>query len=392
MTSGTSSESAPSSDHPMEMDAEHITRSTRDRLETADKLQRWLARELPTGSNPVITEAVSPESNGMSSETLLITASWSESHARSEHRLVARMEPPGDAWPVFTNYDLGKQFRVMRLVREHTAVPIPETHWYEPDPRVLGSPLLVMDRIEGLVPPDVLPYTFADNWVFDASEADRRTLQDSAIRALAGVHAITPDAYDLKFLEHDLPGETSLERSVHHWRQYHDTVVGDEPSPLLAECFDWLIDNLPTDVHGDALSWGDARIGNMMFRDLEVVAVLDWEMVEVAPPEVDVGWLCYLHLFFHDLTVQLGAPGLPHMLRPVDVRRTYADASSRSLGDLRWHIADAAIRHALNVRRVAERSIFFGEAPEPDDIDDLIMHRSTLRGMLDGSYWSDVAL
>ncbi len=44
------------------------------------------------------------------------------------------------------------------------------------------------------------------------------------------------------------------------------------------------------------------------------------------------------------------------------------------------------------MRRVAERSIFFGEAPGPDDIDDLIMHRSTLRGMLDGSYWSDMAL
>jgi hypothetical protein len=44
------------------------------------------------------------------------------------------------------------------------------------------------------------------------------------------------------------------------------------------------------------------------------------------------------------------------------------------------------------MRRVTERSIFFGEAEPPDDIDDLIMHRSTLRRMLDGSYWSAIGL
>ena len=88
-------------------------------------------------------------------------------------------------------------------------------------------------------------------------------------------------------------------------------MVQDRPSPLLADCFAWLADNLPTDVGGDALSWGDSRIGNMMFRDNQVVAVLDWEMAAVAPPEVDLGWMCYLHLFFQDLAVDLGAPGLP---------------------------------------------------------------------------------
>ena len=44
------------------------------------------------------------------------------------------------------------------------------------------------------------------------------------------------------------------------------------------------------------------------------------------------------------------------------------------------------------MRRVTERSIYFGEAERPDDIDDLIIHRATLRGMLDGTYWAGVAL
>jgi aminoglycoside phosphotransferase (APT) family kinase protein len=130
----------------------------------------------------------------------------------------------------------------------------------------------------------------------------------------------------------------------------------------------------------------------MMFRDDEVVAVLDWEMAAVAPPEVDLGWMCYLHLFFQDLAVQLGAPGLPDMFRPVDVAATYAEAAGRPVGDLRWHIAYAAMRHGVIMRRVTERSIHFGEAEAPDDVDDLIIHRATLVAMLDGSYWPGVAL
>ena len=208
---------------------------------------------------------------------------------------------------------------------------------------------------------------------------------------MAGIHSITRDGHELAFLEVDQPGANALERLLNHWQAYHRWVVQDTPSPLLADCFAWLEANLPEDVSADALSWGDGRIGNMMFRDNRVVAVLDWEMASVAPPEVDLGWMCYLHLFFQDLAVDLGAPGLPDMFRPVDVAASYAKASGRTPGDLRWHIAFAAIRHGAIMRRVTERAIFFGEAAMPADVDDLIIHRNSLRGMLDGSYWKGIA-
>lgn len=377
---------------PQATEPEHITTSTRDPEQTAARLRDWLADRLGQGSDPKITEVSIPESNGMSSETLLFTGSWTEEGEVVSRPLVARIEPPLGDYPVFPSYDLGMQFRVVRLVEESTAVPIPRTYWYEPDPEVLGGPFFVMARIEGHVPPDVLPYTFGDNWVFDASDADRRALQESAVTTLAGIHAVTPASHDLSFLEFPEPGATALERNLNHWRAYHEWVVADRPSPLLSDCFDWLSDNLPSDVGPDALSWGDGRIGNMMFRDNRVVAVLDWEMAGIAPPEVDLGWMCYLHLFFHDLATDLGASGLPDMFRPVDVAASYARAAGREPGDLTWHIAYAAIRHGAIMRRVTERSIFFGETAEPEDIDELIMHRATLRGILDGTYWAGVAL
>ena len=44
------------------------------------------------------------------------------------------------------------------------------------------------------------------------------------------------------------------------------------------------------------------------------------------------------------------------------------------------------------MRRVTERAVLFGEAVEPPDLDDMIIHRDTLRAMLDGSYWPKVGL
>jgi hypothetical protein len=45
----------------------------------------------------------------------------------------------------------------------------------------------------------------------------------------------------------------------------------------------------------------------------------------------------------------------------------------------------AALRHGIVMSRVQRRAIHFGEAEAPADIDDLIMHRSTLEAFLDQS-------
>lgn len=369
-------------------DADHITTSTRDPEQIGRQLQGWLAGMLPPGSEPGVTDVASPEGNGMSSETILFTARWMQEGAPVEHRCAARIEPAPTAYPVFPRYDLEKQYRVMRLVGEATDVPVPETLWFEPDRSVLGVPFFVMRRVDGRIPPDVLPYTFGDNWVYERSDEDRSRIQESAVRALAGIHVITPETHDLGFLGEAAPGEPALRSHLESWRSYLDWVVGDRPSPLLTDGFAWLEEHFPSDTGAPALSWGDSRIGNMIFDGNDVVAVLDWEMAAIAPPEVDVGWMCYLHMFFQDLAVQLGVPGLPGMFRPAEVAASYERASGRSLGGLKWHVAYAAIRHGVIMRRVTERAVFFGEAIVPDDIDDMIMHRSTIQEMLDGSYWS----
>ena len=91
-------------------EALQVTKSTRDRDTLRTDLQRWLATRLGDAANVEITSFEAPESNGMSSETILFDAIWTEGGERASHRLVMRLAPPDDAFPVFETYDLTTQF------------------------------------------------------------------------------------------------------------------------------------------------------------------------------------------------------------------------------------------------------------------------------------------
>ncbi|MHB8329385.1 MAG: phosphotransferase family protein [Acidimicrobiales bacterium] len=361
--------------------------STRDRAELHRGLVRWLARHV---EEPRVSALTVPESNGMSSETLLFDATWHQDGAEHLQPCAARLSPDPAAAPVFPVYDLGRQFRVMRLVAERSSVPVPATLWFEPDPEALGAPFFVMERVEGDVPPDVMPYPFG-SWLSEASPADQRRLQDSAVWVLAELHGAAVGPGDLAFLELDRPGDTALRRHVADTYAYYEWVVSDGArSPLIEEGFTWIEHHWPADEGPAVISWGDARIGNMMFRNFEPVAVLDWEMAATGPREMDLGWMIYLHRFLDDIAVQAGLEGMPGFMRLDDVAGAYEAACGHRPRHLEFYTLYAALRHAVIMSRVARRQVLFGEMEMPEDPDDMIMHRSTVEQMLRGTYWDHV--
>ncbi len=364
--------------------------STRDRDELHGRLLRWLATKV---TDPEVSELVVPESNGMSSETLLFEATWRDpgaagaSDAPVTQACAARLRPDAAAAPVFPVYDLERQFRVIRLVGEHSRVPVPRTLWLELDAEAIGSPFFVMERVDGIVPPDIMPYPFG-SWLSEASRADQNRLQDASVRVLADLHGADVTAADIAFLELDRAGDTALRRHLAEQRSYYEWVVADGArSPLIERTFAWLEDHWPATEGAPVISWGDSRIGNMMYRDFEPVAVLDWEMVAVGPREIDVGWMVYLHRFLDDIALQAGLAGMPDFMRLDDVARAYEHHSGHAPRDLDFYTMYAALRHAIVMSRVARRQVLFGEIEMPDDPDDMIMHRPTLEEMLAGTYW-----
>jgi aminoglycoside phosphotransferase (APT) family kinase protein len=358
--------------------------SSRDHGALRVQVQAWLATRV---TDPVISELTVPPTNGMSSETVLFDLTSGPADNRVDQRCVLRLPPDPTAYPVFMSYAMERQYLAMRYVGAHSAVPVPPTVWMENDPTHLGAPFFVMGRVDGVVPPDLMPYPFGGNWLFDAPVADQARLQLATVRTLADLHAIDVSATDARFLALAFPGNTPLRRHMAEQHAYYEWVVEDGVrSPLIERVFAWLEENWPHETPA-VISWGDARIGNMMFHDFEPVAVLDWEMVAEGPREIDLGWCIYIHRFFQNLALRYGVPGMPDFMRVDEMGTQYEAASGVAPRDLRWYVVYAALRYAIVSFRITRRQIHFGETAWPENPDDTIMSGKDLTNMLEGTFW-----
>lgn len=360
-----------------------LQRSSRDTSTLIPSLTEWLATRLPEGADPHLTLLSGIDSNGMSAETLVLHMTWTEGGPQAVD-LIGRMVPAAGDFPILEDYDLQAQFDAMRTVAQVSGVPVPRVRFIEPTGAVLGIPFLLMDRIDGLVPPDVMPYTFGDNWLFDGTEEQRNRLQHSTIRTLAELHAIPDAATTFAFLDPRQPGASPLERTLNRARSWYEFSVRDTGrSPLVERMLVWLTANLPDTSGGETvLSWGDARIGNIMYRDFTPVAVLDWELATLGPRELDLAWMVFGHRVFQTIANTFGLPGMPEFLREEDVTATYAEYSGVRVGDLTWYTVYAALNYAVVFLRAGGRQIHFGEMERPDDIEVLLHHRSLVEAML----------
>ncbi|UDY24336.1 phosphotransferase family protein [Nocardioides sp. Kera G14] len=372
----------------MSLDVTSLHRSTRDSNAVGDALTAWLTETLPSGAQPEVVLHAGIETNGMSSETVLLDVITTEEGQRVSRPYVARVAPRAEDLPVFPTYDLGAQFRAMHLAGTLTDVPVPPVSHLEETGNVLGTPFFLMERIEGQVPPDVLPYTFGDNWFYDAGPEKQRELQRSTLEVVAKLHAIPDAASTFDFLDPGAQGhggETVLARNLAHIRAWYEFAVnepGGRRSPLVERGFAWLVTHLPA-TEESVLVWGDARIGNAMYQDFKPVAVLDWEMATVGPREMDIAWMMFAHTVFQEIAGVLELPGLPDFLSEETVRADYLEFSGVELGDLTWYRVLCAVQWACVFLRTSARQIHFGEIERPDDPEAVFHHRPLFERLLD---------
>ncbi|WP_183094625.1 phosphotransferase family protein [Nocardioides stalactiti] len=365
-----------------------LQRSSRDPDVVRARLEEWLATVLPDGADPVVTIHEGIQTNGMSSETVLLAITATESGERATKEYVARVAPAAEDLPVFASYRLQDQYDAMRLAGELAGVPVPRVGLIEPTGAVLGTPFFLMDRLDGAVPPDVLPYTFGDNWLFDAPVEQQQALQRSSVEVLAKLHNIEGAAERFAFLDPAVTGHegaTPLARNVAKLSAWYDYAIGaaegSPRSPLIERGLTWLAGNLPPE--GDpVLIWGDARIGNVMYRDFAPVAVLDWEMATLGPRELDLAWMVFAHSVFQEISTMMGLPGMPDFMTADAVAATYEELAGVKIGDLTWYQLFAAVIWGIVFLRTSARQIHFGEIERPEDPESVMHHRPLFERLL----------
>ena len=344
----------------------------RDVEEVRAGLTAWARAR--NGDRATITGVRMPAS-GMANDTVLF--------ALDGEPLVARLAPsPDSRYQTFPNFDLAFQERTMALVRDRSSVPVPDVLHLETRTTWLGVPFMVARAVDGVVASDNPPYLMDPNgWFLRGTPNDWKRLETSTIDIFVQLHQIVDDGESTAFLHVDAPGNTALARQLTSHREYYEWARDGNTIPLLEHAFDLLTNTLPENDRC-VLNWGDGRPGNIIYRDFEPVAVLDWEMAGVGPPEVDLAWTTFFQRFFAYFAEQLGVP-VPPMFGRAESVATYEQLSGDTLDDLAWYEALAGLRFGIILARMSLRSIAYGQQLTPSDPDDLIVFAPLLRALLD---------
>ena len=240
-------------------------------------LEGFLVRVL---KREVRVEGLAPLAGGASRE--MFAFRLCEGEADSGTELVLRLDPASGRM----QSDRGEEFHLLRIASE-ADVTVPRVHWLGEVSDGLGARFLVMDRVRGEA---IARRLLRD----DRYETTRRVLPECLARELARIRRIDIGDPRLAALCERAPtGEDPTRFARHEIERYRALLeVADQgwPRPVLRFGERWLLQRAPAASRA-ALVHGDFRVGNVMFDEHGLTAVLDWELAHVGDPLEDVGWM-----------------------------------------------------------------------------------------------------
>ncbi len=230
---------------------------------------------------------------------------------------VVRVPPPG-ARPIGAA-DVVRQGRIMAAL--HAAgIPAPEVvAMGEPGTTRAGRPFVLMRLVEG------------DNVEEAARNEQPATIIKSAVEVLAEIRGLPLEATGI--------GGEAIQppvRQVDRW----EPLLSRGPAELVTRGPELAsrLRGLEPNAGQAALAHGDYTLGNLLFSKGAVAAVLDWEIAELGPPEVDLACLCVT-------AMRRRFPGLNRGGQvAVDVEEILALA--RGYHDIEWFIAAGCYKYA----------------------------------------------
>ncbi|TZG27508.1 phosphotransferase family protein [Sphingomonas montanisoli] len=318
----------------------------RDLAELEATLERWIADRMPQARDVRITDFTYPKGAGLSHETILFDAAWTEDGAPRNRGMVIRIKPIEHT--VYQDDMFVEQYELMRAVHRLGATPVAEPYWIEHDAAVVGAPFFVMEKKLGRVPVSFPPYS-REGWVTELSTGQREKLWENAIRALASIQKLPVN--EAGFLEPTGRFPDGFDQEWDRWDRFFAWVKEGRELPFLEDIWARLDASKPK-ARQPGIVWGDSRIGNVMFdADMNVAAVMDWEQPSLGGALHDLAWWT---LCARLESTQQGLPRLSGMGSREDTIALWGEASGIDTADIEWYERFAAFKLSCLAVRTAE--------------------------------------
>jgi aminoglycoside phosphotransferase (APT) family kinase protein len=187
-----------------------------------------------------------------------------------------------------SNETMRREARVLAALAD-TDVPHPKLIAACSSEDVLGAAFYLMAPVNGFNATVGLPALHASD------PAIRRRMGMALIEGIAVLGRIDHAKAGLSGLGRP---ENFLARQVERWRSQFESYrqfegwPGGADLPGLREVGQWLEDRRPLQFEPSIIH-GDYHLGNVMFRydAPELAAIVDWELVTIGDPLVDLGWV-----------------------------------------------------------------------------------------------------
>jgi aminoglycoside phosphotransferase (APT) family kinase protein len=320
--------------------------------DTPQRLHGWFAARMPQHRPLLQVTLEAPASGaGFSGDTHIVVLRWEDAGRCNERKFVLRAELVKAHNP---ESDFHKMVRLQKVLGDIPGSRVPKVWFSEDDASILGGPFYVMEYIEGRIARDNPPFA-AEGWVRDATAQQRQRLYRSGLQILANLHKLNWKALALEFLM--LPGSaaTQTRRHLDFMIDIYDRAMDGKRRPLAESAIGWLLSNMPA-TETLCISWGDPRLGNMLVRDFDCVAALDWEMATLADPAADVAWWIFFERSFTEGRGVKRPPGMPDRDGMIAM---YQQVSGDPLESFRYHEVFAGFRAyaiATHMAKVWERA------------------------------------
>ena len=263
---------------------------------------------------------------------------------------VLRRPPFGNT--VKSAHDMGREFQVLSKL-SNVYKPAPKPFLFCEDESVIGTEFYLMERRNGLIIRGRSPE------ILEGSRELQQKVCETFIQNLANLHSLDYAGAGLGDLGKP---DGYAKRQVEGWsKRYFNAKTDDWPE--LERSIVWLNANIPAES-GAALIHNDYKFDNIMLDpdDLtKITAVLDWEMVTIGDPLMDLGTTLGYWMSREAGEEMLNMPFNPRVLMENISRRElaemYANASGRDLSNISFYYVFGTFKIAVIAQQIYARYV-----------------------------------